>query len=356
MSSNVARDTLWPQGNNVLVRVCFLYVGQGSSIVMTHRILLADSNLDKTNGGIDVPDLVKDLSPDGKLYAFINTHPHDDHLKGVKELSEAVTVENVWHTGFDPGKKSGNEFKNLEDLIADVKKRNGGIVTLRGSRSAKPLFDAEYYVLAPANHVKDDIDEKDADARYQRIHEYCAVLRFGKGTNWILVTGDADLVAFRDHIMGEDEYHKERLPSYVLDASHHGSRSFFMKEEGDEPYLDALEAIDPKYVVMSAPTAEESRFEHPHKDAVKLYREHCGKKNVLHTGAERETFFFDIYADGSCSGPQNDQGKLAEEYGLDKDDDGDGGDDGGSGKKTAKEAGPFAQPTAPSLPKPQKYA
>lgn len=365
MAKNKAQEVLWPEGTSVLVRVCFLYVGQGSSIILlvrdgsSYRALLIDSNLGRKCGGIDVPALVKDLLPDGKLYAFVNTHPHDDHLKGLKEVSEAVTVERVWHTGFDPGKKSGNHYKELEDLIADVKKRNkedDAIRVLRGSDSPRKLLDAEVYTLAPAQHVKNEIDdEKDADARYARIHEYCSVMRFGKGKTWILVTGDADLDAFREHIT---KHHKDRLPSFVLDASHHGSRSFFKKDKDAEPYLDALEAIDPEYVVISAPTQGESPYDHPDEDAMKLYREQVGKKNVLHTGKDRETFFFDIYQDETTSGPQSDDGALAEAYGLDNDDDGggDGGSDGGSGEKTSDAKGPFVRPSAPPMPTPKKYA
>lgn len=366
MSSTVARDVLWPTDPKVLARVCFLYVGQGSSIVVivrdggTQRALLVDSNLDKRFGGIDVAALMKDLLGDEKLYAFVNTHPHDDHLKGVSEVAKAVSIERVWHTGFDPGKRSGNHYKELQDLIEDVKKRNGAdaIVLLEGSRTSRPLLDAEVFVLAPAEHVSRDIDEQDADARYARIHEQCGVLRFGKGDSWILVTGDADLDAFKNHIT---EYHKERLPSFVLDASHHGSRSFFKGDKDAEPYLDGLKAINPTYVVMSAPTSTESPHEHPHEDAVKLYVDHLGNEsNVLLTGKERETFFFDIRDDGTTSGPQSDKGRLTEVYGLDKKDDGGGGGGsnggGGGGSKKAQDGGPFVRPSAPSVPTPKKYA
>ena len=50
-----------------------------------------------------------------------------------------------------------------------------------------------------------------------------------------------------------------------------------------------------------------------------------GANNVLHLGADRKCYFFDIYKDGKVSGPQDDDGVLAEEYGY-KDDEGD--DDG----------------------------
>lgn len=350
--TNTAQTILWPSDTRVVVRVCFLYVGQGSSVLFlvrdrdTYRTLLADSNLDVSRGGIDVPAVLKDLSP--SLYAFINTHPHDDHLRGVKEISEAVDVERVWHSGHDPGRKDGNYYSDLKDLIAAVKKRYGevAITELNGSRSSTSLLDATVHVLAPAKHVCDDVNDEDPDARYRRIHENCAVFKIGVSPSWVLITGDADLVAFREHITN---YHKERLPSFVLDASHHGSRSFFKTCEEDEPYLDALKAIAPKYVVISAPTSNDSPFDHPHKDALEFYAAQVGEANIFHTGAERASFFFDIFEDGTHGEAQTDSGALAETYGLDPD----GARGGGGGARN--DQGPFIRPSSTGDIKPRKY-
>lgn len=348
--TTTAHTILWPSDSRVAVRVCFLYVGQGSSVLLLvrdaslYRVLLADSNLDEGRGGINVPVLLKDLAP--SLYAFINTHPHDDHLRGVKEIGESVDVERVWHSGHDPGRKDGNYYSDLKDLIAAVKKKHGetAIVELNGSRSSTALLDATVHVLAPAKHVCDDVNDEDPEARYRRIHENCAVFKVGVPPSWALITGDADLVAFREHITN---YHKERLPSFLLDASHHGSRSFFKQSKEDEPYLDALKAIAPEYVAISAPTSDDSPFDHPHEDALALYGDQVGEANIFHTGAERETFFFDIYEDGTHSGAQTDGGELAEVYGLSsRNDDGGGG---GSGK------GPFVRPSSAGDFKPRKY-
>jgi competence protein ComEC len=356
--NTIAHNILWPTDHRVLVRACFLYVGQGSSILALvrdgdlYRLVLLDCNLDQSNGGIDVPKLLKDLSLDGHLHVFANTHPHDDHLRGIKEIAETLTVDKVWHSGHVPSRDHGHYHSDLTALMKDAEARNGAdaVMELDGSRSDQPLFDAQVHVLAPAEHVKDDVNDEDAEARYRRIHENCAVLKIGKEPSWVIVTGDADLVAFRDHI---GEYHRERLSAFVLDASHHGSRSFFKATEEDEPHLDALQAINPEYVVISSPTQEESQFDHPHDDAVQLYVDHVGAANVLHTGAERETFFFDIYEDGSHSGPQNDGGKLAEKYGLDKSTGNDGG--GGGSESTSKSHAPFIRPSGAGEFTPRKY-
>ena len=230
--ANIARDVIWPGDENVLVRAVFLYVGQGDATIVLvkdgsgYKCLLVDINLDEKNGGINVPELMKDLLNDegGKLTVFVNTHPHNDHLRGLIELSDAVDIQEAWHSGHKPGKKHDDAYQDLQKVISKVKKKHGpdSETELEGSRQAKSIGDAEYYVLAPVKHVKDDIEDEDADERYRRIHEQCVVIKFGKDKTWTILVGDADRDAFEKNITN---YHKDRLPAQILGASHHGSRT-----------------------------------------------------------------------------------------------------------------------------------
>jgi hypothetical protein len=188
-------------------------------------------------------------------------------------------------------------------------------------------------VLAPAEYVTDDVNEDEADARRERIHEQCGVIKFGNNNDWIIITGDADRAAFENHIA---DYHKDHLPAFALAAAHHGSRTFFREKEEDDPYLDALNAIDPDHVFVSSPTQEESQHGHPHDDAMELYEDHVGKENVFHMGEERLSFIVDIYRDGGHSDVSDDGGKLAEDYGLEDEEE---------DKSEATQAkGPFVRP------------
>jgi competence protein ComEC len=310
-----ARELAWPTDLGILVRFVFLYVGQGSSTIVlardggSYRSLLVDINLDEDSGGVDVPRLVFDLLDGQRLDVFVNTHPHDDHLRGILELADKVEIGEVWHSGHRPGKKYDGAYKDLQAVIEKVGRGRGR--KLEGSRAQQTIGEAAYYVLAPAEYVVDEIADEDQGARYRRIHEQCAVLKFGTGGTWGMLPGDADRDAFEKHIT---EYHKERLPSVVLAASHHGSRSFFRYEEEDEPYLDALDQIAPSYVVISAPKQSESEHDHPHDDAVRLYEDKVGKGNVFHTGAERHSYIFDIFADGKTSRVTSDSGELVKAY------------------------------------------
>lgn len=330
-NTNTARDIIWPTDTDILLRAVFLYVGQGSSIVLlvadgdTYRTLLVDINLDEANGGMDVPRLIEDLVGEDGLDAFVNTHPHDDHLCGITALSNKVDIGEVWHSGHVPGKKYGACYDDLKQVIEKVKAAGGKEMKLLGSREPVAIGEAEYYVLAPAEYVDDEINDAKADERYQRIHEHCAVLKFGSGDSWILITGDADRDAFEKHIAA---YHKDRLGAVILDAAHHGSRTFFRYKEEDEPYEDALGYIAPEYVIISAPTSEESPHDHPHDDAVELYKKKVDEDNILHTGQERYSFICDIYRDGDYGGVEDDKGRLADEYTLEKDNEEDTGEDG----------------------------
>lgn len=329
MSENKARELLWPTDTRILLRFVFLNVGQGSSTIVlvrsgeTYKTILVDINLDSENEGIDVPALIADLLDGDSLEVFVNTHPHSDHLKGITGLSDKVPINQVWHSGHKPGKKHDGAYKDLCDVVEKVKKDGGSEVKLLGSREELSIFDARYYILAPAEYVCDDIEDEDLDTRSRRIHEQCAVLRFGIGENWGLLPGDADRDAFEKRIT---EYHKDRLPSVALAASHHGSRSFFKEEEDDDPYRDGLDAIDPTYVILSAPRQGESKHDHPHDDAIELYEDKAGRDNVFHTGAERNSYIFDVLDDGTHSEMNTDDAELRLAYPL-----GDGDGDKGKG-------------------------
>jgi competence protein ComEC len=338
--NNVARDLIIPTSDNVALRMVFLYVGQGlSGLVLAadngrYRTALVDINLDCKNGGIDVPRLVKDLVGNAGLDLFINTHPHMDHLGGVLDLAELVEIKEIWHSGHVPGKKHADAFKALEELIEQVQADGGRIVELRGSRQPEQLGEVECFILAPADYVKEDIEGETPDERYARIHEQCWVLRIGFSDKWIMIPGDADRDAWEKHIT---EYHAERIKSDILVAPHHGSRSFFKCNEEESPYLEALKVIAPSYVIISAPTPQESPYSHPDADALELYGEYLpnGDDDILHTGAKRHSFICDIFYDGEIH-VSSDNGDLVATYGLDG---GNGSEGEGKGTKSKTAAG-----------------
>lgn len=327
MSEKKARDLLWPTDTRILLRFVFLNVGQGSSTIVlvrsgeTYKTILVDINLDAENEGIDVPALIADLLDGDNLEVFVNTHPHSDHLRGISELADTVKINEVWHSGHKPGPKHNDAYKNLKKVIETVVKDGGEDkeTVLEASPDKHAFGDASYYILSPKESLTDEVQDDEQDERYARIHEQCAVLRFGAEPTWVLLPGDADREAFKTHVM---KSHEGRLPSIVLAASHHGSRTFFKAEEDDEPYRKALDAIAPERVVISAPRQAESEYDHPHDDAVEIYEDEVGTENVFHTGLERHSFIFDILDDETRSEVTSDNAELRLAYPL-----GDGDDD-----------------------------
>jgi competence protein ComEC len=306
-----------------------------------HFVMLIDSNLDEKRGGTNIVKMLKDLLSGGKfdgLDYYTNTHPHCDHAGAIDDISDAVTVRNVWHSGHNPGKEHGDAYAALKRLRDKVKKAGGEDRELNGTRDTASLGDVIYNVLAPAEHVVDDIAGEDCETRRRRIHEHCSVLRFGYGSpekSYVLVTGDSDKCAWTEHIT---EYHgagdENRIRAQVLSASHHCSRTFFKTCEDDpEPYERHLELIDPTYLIISAPLRDESPHGHPHEDALELYKKKVKEDDILHTGDGRKAWILDIQTDGSIAF-KHDAGELAEAYPIGGDDDEEDDDGGGGGKTT----------------------
>ena len=333
---NKAKEIIIPEKG--VFRIIFLYVGQGDSTLLVvpseeeHKFVLVDSNQDDSLGGINIVKLLRDLfkDEDRKLDVYINTHPHKDHLGGIKDIYNEVGMRQLWHSGHKPGGEHKDAYKGLKYAIDNIGEEN--VFCLKGSRDENKIDDKEiklgdinYNVLAPAEYVSDDIEDEKPEDRYKRIHEQCAIIRFkyGEKEKQILITGDADYEAWTKHIT---DYHKDRLPSFVLSAVHHGSNSFFWKGEVDneDPYKKHLDVINPKYIIVSAPKSKESKHNHPHKEAMEIYKEKVGSDNLHHLGKNRECIIVDIKEDGNIELYPDDS--LVEAYGIDKSEENDNED------------------------------
>ncbi len=319
-------------------RTVFLYVGQGDSTLHVvpngnggFKYVLVDINRSETLRSVDVVALLEDVLPqeDGKpvLDVFVNTHPHNDHLGGIDELRTRVRVKEVWHTGFQPSSEHDDAYKKLQKLIQEVESDGGETREYRGTREAASIGTVSYNILSPAEHAKDEIDALEGEARYNRIHDFSGVLRFGYGSpaRYVMDTGDASKNAWKDYILGGEEYHAERLPCSALGASHHGSRSFFKDDEDDDdPYTRHLELMDPEWVIISSPAQKDSPHGHPHDDAIDLYAKQVGEENVRVLGERPESIIYDITIDGDRL-LDSDDGELTDHYPTGGDDHEDSG-------------------------------
>lgn len=339
-------EILGPLASDTM-RVIFLYVGQGESTLVLmpdgsggHLSMLIDCNRGRSLNGIDLPKFLTDALPRrtaaGRplLDVFANTHPHNDHLCGLDDVSKAVDVAAVWHSGHKPSSAHQGPYGDLAALVREVKRRGGSETLFQASRAPTAWGAGEVHVLSPAEYIVDEIMGETPEQRDARIHDQCAVLRLAYGTpgdpTRVLVTGDSDKTAW----IRIAEYHgkpeQNRVKSHVLSASHHGSYTFFKDRCDDpDPYEAHLLAIAPEHVIVSAPDQKDSKHSHPDDDAMERYTRSVGKDRVHHMGSRGFSFVVDAYRGGSYS-LLDDRGDLARAFPFDENrDDGDGGGGGG---------------------------
>jgi competence protein ComEC len=301
MSKNIAQEVIKP-GKAKVLRTVFLYTGQGDSTIIAiptgdglddYEYVLVDSDLDKEENEVNLVCLLKDLLDGDNLSKFINTHPHKDHIGGIKKIYDEVGIHEVWHSNHSPkGDDDQPGYDELKYVLEKVGKANeyhlkgsndlNKVRTSEDEEKDKKIGLVDFQVFAPAEYVCDDIDDEDDRKRRDRIHEQCAVLKFSHNGKSVLFTEDANKTAWKDHIT---TYHADALKSDVMTASHHGSRTAFKNgEEDDDPYKEHLEYIAAEYLVISAPKQKDSQHGHPHDDALEIYKEFFEDDKIYHLG------------------------------------------------------------------------
>jgi competence protein ComEC len=265
--------------NQLVIR--FLNVGQGDS---THLILpngdhvLIDINLDHANRGIDVIQYLADALPAGgkrkKLAYNVNTHPHDDHIRGTGALGHDFEIGEMWHSGHELDCEPGEnpEYDKFKAVLEDLGDR--AIKVCAKPEPWHEIAGVTFHVFRPSKYVK--VKKNDSDKR-GAVHDECMVLKVSFAGRSIMFTGDSDMAAWKNimrHYNTDD-----LLRAVVLHASHHGSRSFFKSTcEEDPAYTDHLDAINPEFLILSVGTKNE--HEHPHADAMKPYARKVTKEKT----------------------------------------------------------------------------
>lgn len=224
-----------------------------------------DEHIEKTDNGKKVLDYL------------VITHPDEDHLCGVKELSERFEIGTIWESGFrfDDGK----DRPHYDDYLALIEEKKS--IKLRAGRAPYKIGDVNFYCFSSSKYDEDENND---------VHYDCIVLRMSYAGSSVLFAGDSNYKCWKDKIV---KYYGERttangdtlenlLESDYLHASHHGSRSFFMEKKDDEPYKAGIKNIDPSVVIVSSLSKEESEDQGgedqdwpPHDDALDIYEDYC---------------------------------------------------------------------------------
>lgn len=306
----------------VQYHVFFLNVGQGEGTLIVKREI-SDSGevecktllVDTDRDFIDTVQLVKDSIPkvekNGKEVHFLDgmiiTHPHDDHIGGLDSYvnDPEITVGKIFHPDYDFVKdKDTNDYRAYNKLRKDSSNQTETRL-IAGTEYGNDT-GIKFTALSPPKTIENADKFKDQSEKIQ-VHNQCAVVSVDLNGTKVLFLGDANQECIKRLI----QYHKEKLPAYILSASHHGSNSIFVPEnEVEESLADVkrkdhadwdeafLATINPSYVVISC--GEGNKYKHPHSAALEAYK---ADSRIVKKTDDHSTLYFVIDNDGSCASP-----------------------------------------------------
>lgn len=205
------------------VTVQFLDVDQAESILLLsgEDAILIDGGESAAGGKV-----LAALRRNGvrRLSAMVLTHPHSDHYGGLASVLEYLPVEGFYTPDIPESLLPTTlSYQTLwETLEAEAVPCYSTQVGMTLS-----LGEATLTVLAPA-----------ADAAFEDLNDYSAVLRLDYGEVSFLFTGDAEAAAEEALLKSGAD-----LDVTVLNVGHHGSNSSSTEE--------FLRAVSPEYAVIS---------------------------------------------------------------------------------------------------------
>ncbi len=188
------------------------------------------------------------------IFRYITTHPHKDHMKGMKTIFDEITIHNFWDIDhqFEP-EKSGQDWEEYKDDWTHYEKiRAGsipGLTVLKYTDTITPLpfWDEDgIEVLSPSKdlydfvHIKEDGSTRTKEEIGCLLNNLSYVLLIRFNGLKILLAGDAETKCW-EYIL---EKYKDKIKDIdILKASHHGRESAFHEE--------AVKYMNPKHIVLS---------------------------------------------------------------------------------------------------------
>ncbi len=215
--------------------ISFLDVGQGDSAFVElpdGKTMLIDAG--EAEAGERIVSFIHEKGY-RKIDYLIATHPHADHIGGMKAVVQAFEIGEIYMP------KASTNTKTYENLLEAISEKGLKIKTAQ----AGVQICAGVELLAPAGES------------YEELNNYSAVLRIVNAEHRFLFMGDAEILS-EDEIL-EAGYD---VRADVVKVGHHGSGT----SSGDA----FVEATGARYAIISVGAG--NSYNHPHVFVVEKWQ------------------------------------------------------------------------------------
>ena len=254
--------TLENQIKNSDYQVHFINVGQADCIALKlpdAKVCLIDCGTSDSS-----KELVKYLKKyivkkDNIIEYFIVTHPHADHLGGMKEIFENFEIKELLTPQIFQDTHDGENYAYYNQylqLIEFAQKENSQLNYI--DYKQEPIVGVDYKIefLSPFDNVKN-------------VNDYSPIILFNLKTKKYVFTGDAEEETEKNIL---NYYGKEKLKDIdVLKVGHHGSQT--------SSTTDFIYNLSPEYSIISCGRYNE--YGHPHNKVLKVLQ--AVDTNILRT-------------------------------------------------------------------------
>lgn len=222
-------------------------------------------------------------NPDGStkpIFRFVCTHPHQDHICGLKKLCDDNEIEilNFWDTdhSFEPDDFDGHETHEDDwDAYKKIGGNDSPATVIKTKRSANPkqFWNDEgdrITILSPSDSLIKHAHEKEDGTKRDRVEidEMSYALSLQVNSRSIILAGDGRSSPTWNEIY---ENCKSTLSSCaVLKAGHHGHECSL--------HEDALKEMNPEIIIFS-----NSENEDESNGAESKYKRICPKAKLYKT-------------------------------------------------------------------------
>lgn len=270
--------------------VHFIDVGQGDSIFIQ---LSSGENILIDAGEVDKGEVVLNYlraHQVEKIDYLIATHPHSDHIGGMKTIVDTLEIGKVYMP------RTSHTTQTYENLLLSIK--NKGLKISEAKAGVKLDTDDSFpaFFVAPQG------------AGYESLNDYSAVLKLSYKNHSFLFTGDAEDVSGKEILASNID-----IKAQVLDAPHHGSSNSALDKE-------FLQAVSPQIAVISL--GQDNSYGHPHEEilhlldsaGVKVYRTDIHGNIVIISDGEQIVIDTEKRSAENENAPNEKSAVTSEEY------------------------------------------